>query len=276
MSKIGAMLGISEKSPAMHYRLFGLELEMEGYSSLDSKIANLKSVVEDNSLRNNGREFISEPIKFNDACKFFSDVMHTKAVAWYDLDKRCTERGSIHVHVNVMNLEPWQVFNILRLYCLLEVGFFSAVADHRQNNIYCVPLSATNLPSRLCLIDDDIYDLSEKWHKYTALNAKPVTKLGTIEFRHLQATDSTADFLNWLDIIEKLFVCGEIALSDTLTFTDVLGYFQRIFTRLPTDSEHQAMMLAYQEDVVSRHAVDFGTLTQRIKHFKETAIAVRG
>lgn len=269
MSKIYEIFG--KKLPTFYnQRLFGLELELEQVDGVNKDIANISKIEEDHSLRDGGREFISSPIRAEDALKFYNDVMHVpENVSWAIKHLRCTERCSIHVHVNVLHLEEQQVLNVLRLYSMLEAGFFAVVDEHRRNNIYCVPLSATSLPRRIqngCL-----HELVDHWHKYTAMNAKPMYQLGTLEFRHLQATENPTVFANWLGLINNLFDEGERAATMDITFPHLLQLYQKVFEKPPTEDIKATMMLAYQEDVVNRCKVSAKTLIERIKMFKESA-----
>jgi Putative amidoligase enzyme len=96
-----------------------------------------------------------------------------------------------------------KVRQFIRLYALVEPFFFAEVDKSRQNNIYCVPLSATHLLFRSQV--DSINWLTDVWHKYCAFNVKRLADLGTIEFRHFEATEDTAKFQKWLRMIEGLY-----------------------------------------------------------------------
>lgn len=268
MSKVWEIFG-KEFPAAYRKRLYGLELELESVDGLGKDIDNLAQLEEDHSLRNNGREFISHPISLDKAIKFYNDVMHNDFVSWIVQSERCSERGSIHVHVNVLHLEADQVENILRFYSMLEAGFFNIVAAHRRNNIYCVPLSATSLPRKI--VCKDLYEVAHSWHKYTALNAKSLEKLGTLEFRHLQATEDSTLVEYWLRCIDKLFDEGERAQRGDLSFQEVLMMYERVFGYAPTKEIVETLLLAHQEDVVNRCHVPAKTLIKRIQEFKKEA-----
>jgi hypothetical protein len=149
---------------------------------------------------------------------------------------------------------------------MLEPGFFNQVEDHRKNNIYCVPLSSTKLPD--IIHHADLFVIAERWHKYTAFNAKPLFSLGTLEFRHFQATESLADFTRWLTCLDTFFaVCGELRDLD-FSFEVLLTMYTRIFRSAPDAATKEHLLLTYQEDLVNRSVFSAKTLTTRIKEFK--------
>lgn len=187
-----------------HWKGFmaGAELEVEGVIDIiNSSYSKHCTITEDHSLRNNGREFITFPFKRERLIEAFNAIHHGGIVA-FKQDQKFSERTSTHVHVNVSNLTLDQAKNMVLLYALFEPVFFSFVGDERKHNIYCVPLSHTFLPSTYSANFDTMV---KSWHKYTALNIKPVSKIGTIEFRHLYGTDDVNIFSEWIDILKALY-----------------------------------------------------------------------
>lgn len=197
MSKICDIFGV----PMVTSFRVGIEYEVESVAKVASNEKYILNCTNDDSLRNHGIEVITRPLPYQDALDshlwLFSEglVFHKKQDA-------CTELGSIHVHVNFSDVELDKVRQFIRLYALLEPLFFNAVADHRQNNIYCVPVSATNI---LKYVNAEVGEMVERWHKYCAFNVKPLSQYGTIEFRHLQITDDHAVFETWLRMIHELY-----------------------------------------------------------------------
>jgi len=186
--------------------LCGCEYEVEDI--LDYKGDFMKnsgiSVVEDHSLRNNGREFVTSIHSFEDQLEIFKGLHKNIIVG----KEPFSERTSIHVHVNVRSFSTSKLKQFVLLYALVEPLFFNFVGDTRKNSIYCVPLSATYLPSIYCL---DIQTIINKWHKYTALNLLPILggdgskKLGSVEFRHMYGTSSVNEFSVYLEAIKNLY-----------------------------------------------------------------------
>lgn len=207
----------------------GLECEIENiidHAKVNGAVFNITT---DGSLRNNGYEYVSVPLHVSEACTQFRGL-HAALVKGKDA---FTARTSIHVHANCLNLDTQTVRSIVLTYALFEEAFFAMVDKDRRHNIHCVPLTETFLPS---YYGSSLDGLLHRWHKYTALNLKPLTKYGTIEFRHMHGTSDTVLMSEWLSAIENLFVVGrELEVRSTVLREDLLEQsFKAIFgkTRL--------------------------------------------
>ncbi len=152
---------------------------------------------EDGSL-NNGTEVITPPGCVVDQVDFHSRLH--KDADW--TGERFSERTSTHVHVNMHDFTIEQTISLVKMYSFLEPYFFAFVGKERESNIHCVPLWATHMMRKL---GNQSLEISvEQWHKYTALNIKPLSTLKTIEFRHLFGTTDTNVFASWLTLLEAL------------------------------------------------------------------------
>lgn len=177
----------------------GCEFEIEAIKNYDN-VSQQFSIVEDHSLRNNGREFKTFPSTYEDSLELFKDL-HEKLIVGKE---PFSDRTSIHVHVNVRDLELSEVRQMILIYALLEPLFFDFVGEKRKNSIFCVPLNYTFLPSAY---KSSTLVLLEKWknNKYTAFNILPINSFGTIEFRHLYGTNNKNVFSDWLSAIRELY-----------------------------------------------------------------------
>ena len=181
--------------------LFGCEFEIEDIQNHRDASSQVL-VATDGSLRNNGFEYITQPMprgKMVETFKFLHNEISYGPDAF-------TERTSIHVHVNCCNLEETVVRNIVLLYALFEEAFFCMVSPARRDNIHCVALTETFLPG---IYRTQLGHLHSRWHKYTALNVKPLSELGTIEFRHMHGHGDDQLFEQWLGLLENLFTYGK-------------------------------------------------------------------
>lgn len=160
-------------------------------------IGNL-GLVHDGSLRNNGVEFITKPMPFDDALNTFN-VLHKGLTLG---PEPYTSRTSIHVHVNMASMTLAQLKHFLLTYALLEPVFFEVAGETRKHNIHCVPLSFTILPS---IYNKPIQDIVKAWTKYSAFNLMPVRTQGTVEFRHLYGTGDFEVYQKWLTLIKELW-----------------------------------------------------------------------
>ena len=249
----------SQGSPYSQMKGFcaSLECEMEQVRSVPSSVLLFWKKDNDGSLRNHGIEFISlqgtdRKTLVNEFTKLHKDlVFWTKGDPFHD-------RTSTHVHVNVQTLERGQVRNMLLLYALFEEFFFAMVKPHRRDNIHCVPLTETYLPNKYL---HALPELHAAWHKYTALNLKRLSDLGTVEFRHMHGTNDPKEVDIWLHVLENLWkLCQRITI-DEKSLSDkaqIQEWFELIF--FPAD---KIMMLKPSLfDIIRNSLIDvkFSTL----------------
>jgi len=242
---IAEMYGINV-IPEMRHSVDGLRMgcEFEIENILSSNAADtFVTVTQDGSLRNDGKEYISFPSTVVDTVEVFERLHSTVE---YGPDA-FSERTSIHVHANCCNLFPQEVRNIVLLYALFEESFFAMVAPSRRNNIHCVALTETHLPN---YYRHNCANMITKWHKYTALNLKPLTVLGTMEFRHMHGHNDVTLFKEWVGLIEKLFVYGHKFKPTSHTLEDkALGVmFSNLFgeTHLKDKWDEQRALMENQ------------------------------
>lgn len=177
----------------------GIEYEIEaieGYGDIGQE--GIFTIETDHSLRNNGREFKTIPMSFQKHLEAFKSL-HRRLLL---NNNPFSERTSIHVHVNVRELEINQVRQLILCYALLEPLFFEFVGETRKNSIFCVPLNYTYLPN---LYKGTTQTMHEKWHKYTAFNILPLNGFGTVEFRHMYGTNDFEKFHTWLKSLKELY-----------------------------------------------------------------------
>ena len=197
----------------------GIEYEVEAVDFYNFNTVNATGklfpvhVTEDGSLKYCGYEFITQPLDYEEHIDVYSDLM-TKVISFIPKSNRLwepfNERTSTHVHVNLTWFNSKQLENLVLLYILLEPLFFANVAEHRKNNIHCVPINDTFLIKNLASKKPDVSILSrikspDFWHKYSAFNLLPLRKLGTVEFRHLQGADSLDTVRNWLHLLVAFY-----------------------------------------------------------------------
>lgn len=202
----------------------GVELEIEGVNAVELPFGWHKE--EDGSLRNEGMEFISPPSTRHSLSVGFAQVHKTlKTVPGVD---PFSERTSIHVHVNCLDLTFPQTKSVLLWYALFEPVFFAMVKPSRRNNIHCVGLDQTVVSEHYRRTLDVII---AKWSKYTALNTLPLIPQGTIEFRHMHGHNDQVLFDQWLCTIENLWKWGQEYIMGKQQMSDeaILSAFDYIF-----------------------------------------------
>jgi len=174
----------------------GIEVETENVRAFISDHSPYWKITEDGSLRNNGREFVSVPIKAFRVENALTSLFKYQI----NQDIEFTERTSIHIHMNVRTMTLEQLKTMILLYLVFEKALFRYVNAERYNNIFCVPLNETSFGENLThLFHSD--RLAINWSKYTALNLCPIFEKGTIEFRHLHGTKDIPEIVNWINLI---------------------------------------------------------------------------
>lgn len=252
--------------------LFGCEFELESISSIGSVDNSLfHNITEDNSLRNNGKEFITKPLPISKAIAAHARLFNGEQVHYENMEDVCTDRCSTHIHVNFTDVTEEKVKQFIRLYALIEPLFFNVVDKSRQNNIYCVPISSTTLLRHV--FNRDLPWLAETWHKYAAFNVKPLQNLGTIEFRHFEATTDTAKVSRWLHMIEALYIFNmnydvELLITDSVLYRLVNTVSDIPYTR---DDIYKLCQDNLVNDLLLMVNPTKELLTQRLKQSKEMA-----
>lgn len=265
--KVCELLG--NKFPPMTGALYGTELEIESVKVVyaDRYGGLLNKCEEDPSLRNSGTEIISNPLSLHDSLSFFK-ITYNGAVEFVDREQAHSHRTSTHVHVNVLDLDINDVRNLLINYYLLEAGFFSLVDESRQNNIYCVPLSATNILSKMAAMSIGDMVAGDNWHKYTAFNMLPLRTQGTVEFRHLQGTSDVEVYKRWLTAIHNWrFEAGSIPSN----LAEVFAMYKRVFDTSPTPDISEALNEAFMTMTLIMTPIGAEVLQRRIKESKACA-----
>jgi hypothetical protein len=192
--------------------LYGVELEIENCGR-DMQVAGMR-VETDGSLRNNGLEFITEPMVLSNLIRCLTSFFAKNKLTTLNY----SERTSIHVHTNCTDLTPTQVASICVVYQVFEKVLFNFIGNDRSRNIFCVPWSETTVNFRTvnALLKNDLY-MSKDWHKYTALNLNPLSTYGTIEWRHMEGTCDLEKIILWLQIIGSIY-----AYATSMEYEDVL------------------------------------------------------
>jgi Putative amidoligase enzyme len=174
----------------------GIEVEVENIKDpadpdLLPNFRDFWKVGKDGSLRDNGIELISVPLRginISGAINFLQDFL-TRCYPKHKFSHRC----GVHVHVNCREYEEWQVNNIMYVYCCVETLLFKQfVRNERDGNSFCMP------------VNDVFVGKAYQHCKYQALNRRSLRELGTLEFRHLLGTTNQDTLKKWIKIIINL------------------------------------------------------------------------
>ena len=225
--------------------VFGNPLHWPGLSTTDRFFAGVECEIEalngpvnvdgfqcipDHSLRNGGVEYVSIPLTRDDLLLKFEQLHATLKLK--PENDPFSHRTSTHVHVNCLSMPVADVRTMVLLYALFEECFFLQVKPIRRENIHCVPLTETPLPA---IYKKDIMGMWKMWSKYTALNLKRLSDLGTVEFRHMHGTGDKEEMAVWLQLLENLWTLAHTTSvnATTLNKETVLKWFDTIFAPSP-------------------------------------------
>lgn len=177
----------------------GIEVEVENHTLKVSPSQYVWAGVADGSLRNGGIEYVSKPI----AASFAAHAIGELLGDCLDEKECCfSPRTSIHVHINMQDVETTVVEDIILLYSLFEKLFFRFTGRGRIKNIYCVPLIDTACLSGM--LTNGVFHSRSSWSKYAALNILPLSEYGTIEFRHMHGTFDIKKISVWIRMLTTL------------------------------------------------------------------------
>ncbi len=198
-------------------QLFGLEFEIEGFKFGPPVLEYYWKAKEDNSLRNQGWEFTSIPLRAKQFDHAY-DYLVSRILAC-NKEPQMSSRCSVHVHMNVRNYTIDQLINLIILYCIFEKHFFLHTKPNRESNLFCVPLYKTIKYGNL---QQDIYQICQCWHKYWAFNlgtvfgADGLPSFGTVEYRHMHGTLDKQELVTWLNNLQCLHKAAENMDTETL------------------------------------------------------------
>lgn len=166
----------------------------------------------DHSLRNNGIEFCSRILFGVDIPRALNSIhpyLETLTLNW---------RTGIHIHTDIRDRTVNDLIRIFELYSILEPIIFAWEGNQRDLNNFCVPWRSCNTP--LMVFSEAVNKIREgemsrdyQRHylnnlqgigKYSALNIIPLTSFGSLEFRHMQATDNINKILTFVNICSSI------------------------------------------------------------------------
>ena len=248
--------------------IMGLEVEAEKVMpALIENAPPFWTSVQDNSLRNNGREFLLLPST--------PEVTRRSLVALMTLFRDgklgmpdFSWRTSIHVHLNMRNERVEQFLNFLVLYLLFEDSIFSFLGEERRASNFCVPVQETEMSysiSRMLVGKAKLPAGLYGWQKYSALNPRPIlyndhasgpgpsenNGKGTVEFRHLGGTYNLSLILQWFNIILSLQAASRRYSPD---------YIEEKVTELGTRAEYVQLQTDIFGDLLPPPPRDFSSI----------------
>jgi len=178
--------------------IFGIEVEVENVPNpiINAIYRPYWTLTIDNSLRNNGMEYVSVPLKMNQIEGAIDQLNGSLPT-----NREFSLRTSVHVHMNVRDLTMEQITNLLLIYTAVEEMLFRWVGQDRDKNVFCVKLLDTEYADTYMRLQTNPNDTVHYWNKYTALNLHPIEEKGTVEFRHMHGTSDKYRLMSWINIL---------------------------------------------------------------------------
>lgn len=232
----------------------GIEVEVENTKTTDHILLDketgvaLWANIEDGSLRNNGREFVSIPVS-GSMIEFSLNKLHE----FLTTNKYCyrhefSHRTSVHVHVDMSDMTTENIASLLVTYLFVEPFLYNYAGGDRDVNIFTVPLNDCHgyiydISQYLnnYKVPDYLYGLVRRWDKYTGMNLIPLVDKNTIEFRQMSGNIDVNKLLSWLDSLLQLKLFAQNnkykdiikTISDINTTSEYNGFVRRIFSKNP-------------------------------------------
>lgn len=230
-------------------QLFGVEIEVENVLSYDWLLGNeWWSVKGDGSLRDNGREFVSNPLHYRDARAALRQYYQEASRLQY----QPSVRTGIHIHMDMRWRTMEQVAAICALYSALEPALFDLCGPEREEGIYCVPWYRSTDDVRMlremrdCTSPDQARALAEATCKYSALYLEPLMRFGTIEFRAAPTYHTEAEMLRWLHAVRRVVRVGSM-LGTVERVVELCDTRMERMLRLVMGSATPAMLKAIEQ-----------------------------
>lgn len=198
-------------------------------------------IVDDGSLRNYGgglaKEFVLLKGLFGtdllDSLYIFDKYVHSLKVK-----PKCSDRTSVHIHLDVRNLEEEELTNLILLYTFSERVLFKYCGEERNKNIYCLSFEEAQ-GTNFEVVDMNpasyVHNITNE-SRYSALNLASISKFGTLEFRHHPGTYDIGRMTEWINIIMSLKrACREIKIDaetpGRISSMGILNFFNSVYKK---------------------------------------------
>lgn len=215
----------------------GLEIEVEGEGLI--KAIDGWRCERDGSLRGENVEYVfPSPIKWEEGYKRVKKLrLKTKMEGAKVFN---TGYAGIHVHVNVTDMTPIQIWRYAMAYYTVEPLLLEWCGEDRKNNLFCLSLAAANLPIgmlRSAIEKCQYHHLRVDDIRYSALNFKALSEYGSFEFRSMYSTLDETVIDQWVKMLLELreFACTDYPVQNLL---NDLSIKQEAFLRVLMPTTH--------------------------------------
>lgn len=255
MSKLDTILGrrfpeipsMPDEARPLPHASIGIEVELENISRDRVEDGKRWRIYGEEGSIIRGVEFISDPIWGTG----IRDALEELDTMLAGLDPYVSQRGSVHVHLNMLDMETSALAHLLTLYIMYEPALFRLHDNwNRVQSPFCFPVqSSIQAQKGIALLLKDlsknrpVINGSYIGTKYVALNPNNLRSLGTLEFRHMGATTDMQAISNWVD---TLLTLKRAAIHDvpTRNHAGIWGPYAEQMALSPDEQEAGANTIA--------------------------------
>lgn len=199
MSKIYEKLRLLEPK---YTGTFGIEIECEGnnLTPIDSQYWRTE---DDGSLRGRFPEsrceyVLKKPLKYKSAMLAVGHLLNQQRA---DVEFNFSFRTSVHIHVNVSDMEWEEYLAFCYTWLLCEGPLMDFCGESRKANRFCLRSRDSEgvVDIILKLINDATFvNIQENDVRYAALNVGATAKYGSLEFRGMRGTTDVDVLSKWM------------------------------------------------------------------------------
>lgn len=268
MCDLKKLVGSSEYSDRLIHEVYGLgkvtgqkygiELEVEGCGIDFGEHEQLTKwrVVEDGSLRNNGREFVSKVLSNKEINKALEEL---NSVFAEFAQTHASFRCGTHIHYNMSDRTVQQALEFLLASLLFENVLVAAFSPERRESVFCVSWSDTV----------GIHDIIRRWKsgnftsalirtiensgKYRTINVLPLQRYGTIEFRMFPSTTNMEELRSFIEVLTRIDnLYKEVGISALIesVIKNPPAAMSYLFDGIKTKTSMKDMLALFTRDIL--------------------------
>ncbi len=210
---------------------FGLEIEVEGKDlPLEAQVAKGWNVVHEGSI--GGRDMAFEYVLKGPMTLAKSMTALGELNRAYKKNKSVVAdsyRAGTHVHVNCQKLTLLQTYNFVALSLCIEPLILRDCGEDRVGNLFC--LQAVDAEGYINSLmntfseEGGFHHLEPNGVKYSAVNAAPMTRFGSLEFRCMRSTSDPDVLVPFMRKLLKIrdFACNLRNPTEIMNLYSVMG-----------------------------------------------------
>lgn len=188
--------------------LYGLEIEAEGDNLPMNGLAGIWRLEADGSLQSGYKalEYVmnipSSMLGVKSALDVLNIAYKAHGTVVYD-----TQTSGVHVHMNVQNYTPKELFTLMTVYFILEELLITYCGPNREGNHFCLRIKdAEWLMHELVQAAQTrkFNNLKTDDLRYSTLNSCSLFKYGSLEFRAMRGTGNLNAIYEWVEILDRV------------------------------------------------------------------------